>query len=110
MHYLYWRDTAVLAVTEFGRTARENGLRGTDHGTAGAMVTAGGALRGGRVLADCPGLGEGDLYDGRDLMPTRDVRALTGWVMHSLFGIEKTVIEQAIFPGVDLGPDPRFTA
>ena len=57
---------------KFGRTARENGSGGTDHGTGGAMLYAGGALRGGRVLGDWPGLDA--LYDDRDLMPTRDVR------------------------------------
>lgn len=56
-----WGRTAVLCMTEFGRTARENGTGGTDHGTGGAMLFAGGALRGGRVVADWPGFGEGDL-------------------------------------------------
>lgn len=97
-----WSKTAVLCVTEFGRTARENGTTGTDHGTGGAMLYAGGALRGGQVLGDWPGLV--DLYAGRDLMPTRDVRAHIGWTMRGLFGLDASVIEQAVFPGLDLDP------
>ena len=97
-----WRDTAVLAVTEFGRTARINGSGGTDHGTAGAMLTAGGALRGGEVLADWPGLA--DLYAGRDLMPTRDVRAHLAWALHALFGTPRAALEGTVFPGLDMGP------
>ncbi len=101
-----WSKTAVLCMTEFGRTARENGTGGTDHGTGGAMIMAGGAVRGGRVVADWPGLGESDLYAGRDLLPTRDVRAHAGWVMRGLFGLDAGLIEGAVFPGLDLGPDP----
>ncbi len=103
-----WDKTAVLCLTEFGRTARENGSQGTDHGTGGAMLFAGGALRGGHVLGDWPGLGEGDLYAGRDLMPTRDVRTYAAWVMRDLMGIERDTLEQAIFPGLELGSNPRL--
>lgn len=101
-----WGQTAVLCLTEFGRTARENGTGGTDHGTGGAMIFAGGALRGGRVLGEWPGLGEGDLYAGRDLAPTRDVRAHAAWAMRGLFGLDRAVLEGAVFPGLDLGSDP----
>lgn len=101
-----WDRTAVMAMTEFGRTARANGTGGTDHGTAGAMLLFGGALRGGRVVADWPGLAEADLYAGRDLMPTRDLRALAGWVMRPLFGLDRGLVERTVFPGVELGPDP----
>ncbi|MBY5990188.1 DUF1501 domain-containing protein [Roseovarius atlanticus] len=104
-----WDKTAVLAMTEFGRTARWNGSGGTDHGTAGAMLLAGGAVRGGRVLADWPGLSEPDLYQRRDLMPTRDVRAFAGWAMRDLFGMDRGVIERTIFPGLELGSDPKLT-
>jgi uncharacterized protein (DUF1501 family) len=97
-----WSRTAVLCVTEFGRTVRENGTSGTDHGTGGAMLYAGGALQGGQVIGDWPGLS--DLYAGRDLMPTRDVRAHIGWVMRGLFGLERGVIERAVFPGLTLDP------
>lgn len=101
-----WDKTAVLCLTEFGRTARENGSGGTDHGTGGAMLYAGGALRGGQVLGQWPGLAEADLYDGRDLLPTRDVRAYAAWVMRDLMGLDQATLEQAIFPGLDLGPNP----
>lgn len=105
-----WGQTLVLAMTEFGRTARENGSRGTDHGTGGAMLMAGGALRGGRVYGRWPGLGESDLYAGRDLMPTQDVRAVAGWALRGMFGIEAGLIERSIFPGLDLGSNPGFLA
>ncbi|MGK7754076.1 MULTISPECIES: DUF1501 domain-containing protein [unclassified Roseovarius] len=103
-----WGKTAVLAMTEFGRTARLNGSGGTDHGTAGAMLLAGGAIRGGRVLGDWPGLAEADLYQRRDLMPTRDVRAIAGWAMRDLFGVDRALVEGTIFPGLELGPDPKL--
>ncbi|OZB14472.1 MAG: hypothetical protein B7X55_11220 [Rhodobacterales bacterium 34-62-10] len=103
-----WGQTAVLALTEFGRTARENGTKGTDHGTAGAMLMAGGAVRGGQVLGDWPGLASDALYQGRDLMPTRDVRAHAAWAMRGLFGLDAAALEQAVFPGLDMGPDPRL--
>jgi len=99
-----WDRTAVLALTEFGRTAAENGSAGTDHGTGGVMLYAGGALRGGQVLGRWPGLGR--LLDGRDLEPTADVRASAGWVLRDLFGLEAGLIERVVFPGVDLGDDP----
>ncbi len=101
-----WDKTSIVAMTEFGRTARINGTGGTDHGTAGAMVLAGGAIRGGRVVSDWPGLDEASLYNRRDLLPTRDVRAHAGWIMRHLFGVDTRVLENAVFPGVDLGPDP----
>ena len=105
-----WGRTAVLCMTEFGRTARENGARGTDHGTGGLAVYAGGALRGGQVLFDWPGLGEGQLYQGRDLRPVADVRALAGWTLAALFGIGRDAVEKTIFPGLDLGRDPGLVA
>lgn len=105
-----WDKTAVLCLTEFGRTAHENGTKGTDHGTGGAMVYAGGALNGGRILGDWPGLREADLYNRRDLMPTRDVRAYPAWVMHDLMGINRTTIETAIFPGLQMGVNPGIVA
>lgn len=103
-----WGRTAILALTEFGRTVRENGTRGTDHGTAGALIAAGGAIRGGRVLGRWPGLGESDLYAGRDLMPTADVRAQAAWALRGLFGTSRAMLEEAVFPGLDMGPDPRL--
>ena len=105
-----WGKTTVLTMTEFGRTARINGTGGTDHGTGGAMIVAGGALGGARVLADWPGLSEAQLYDRRDLLPTRDIRAHAAWVMRGLFGLDRRALEQAVFPGLELGDDPRHLA
>ncbi len=103
-----WGRTAVVAITEFGRTARLNGSGGTDHGTAGAMLFAGGALRGGRVVADWPGLAEADLYQRRDLRPTRDLRAHLAWMIRGLYGTDIVALEQDVFPGLDMGSDPRL--
>ncbi len=102
-----WGQTAVLAMTEFGRTVRLNGTGGTDHGTGGAMLLAGGAVRGGTVHARWPGLGEGALYEGRDLMPTADVRAYAAASLAALFGISRSALETDVFPGLDL--DERLT-
>ena len=105
-----WEKTAVLCMTEFGRTARENGTQGTDHGTGGAMFYAGGALRGGRVLGRWPGLSEADLLERRDLMPTTDVRAAAGAVMQGLFGLSRAQIEETVFPGLDLSDAPSLVS
>jgi len=105
-----WQKTAVLAMTEFGRTARENGTGGTDHGTGGMMVMAGGAIRGGQVYGNWPGLRERDLYQGRDLMPTGDVRAYGAWAMRGMFGLALNELETHVFPGLDMGNDPRILA
>ena len=101
-----WDKTTVVAMTEFGRTVRVNGTGGTDHGTGGLMIMAGGALKGGRVVADWPGISDTALYQGRDLMPTHDLRAHTGWIMRGLFGLDRSLIENTVFPGLDLGDDP----
>ncbi len=101
-----WQKTAIIAMTEFGRTVRVNGTGGTDHGTGGAMVLAGGAIRGGRVYGDWPGLAEADLYDRRDLMPTGDVRAPAAWIMRALTGLDRTALDGTVFPGLDMGRDP----
>lgn len=101
-----WQKTAIVAMTEFGRTVRENGTGGTDHGTGGAMVLAGGAIRGGKVYGDWPGLSEDALFDRRDLMPTGDVRAAAAWVMQGVTGLDSTVLENVIFPGAEMGTNP----
>lgn len=103
-----WEKTTILAMTEFGRTVRENGSSGTDHGTGGAMLMAGGAIRGKRVLGAWPGLSEAALYERRDLMPTRDVRAYAAWAMRQLYGITTSRLTADIFPGLELGDDPRL--
>ena len=104
-----WGKTVMLAMTEFGRTVAENGSKGTDHGTGGVMLMAGGALKGGRVMGRWPGLAEADLYDRRDLMPTSDVRAWAAWTMRALYGFDRGVLERAVFPGLDMGEDPGIT-
>ena len=101
-----WGKTTVLAMTEFGRTARENGTGGTDHGTGGMMFLAGGAVRGGRVYGQWPGLTETDLFDRRDLMPTGDVRNYVAWALKSALGLDRATLETRVFPGLDMGQDP----
>ncbi|MBE1284240.1 MAG: DUF1501 domain-containing protein [Rhodobacteraceae bacterium] len=103
-----WSKTAIVAMTEFGRTVRENGTAGTDHGTGGAMVLAGGAVRGGRVHGRWPGLSEADLYARRDLMPTADLRAQTAWILAGLTGLDRHVLETVVFPGMQMESDPAL--
>jgi uncharacterized protein (DUF1501 family) len=103
-----WQDTAVLCMTEFGRTVRENGSEGTDHGTGGAMVLAGGAIRGGKVYGDWPGIAGPDLFAGRDLLPTNDVRRYAAWIVRGFFGLEVSSLEKTVFPGLDMKADPRL--
>jgi uncharacterized protein (DUF1501 family) len=93
-----WRSTSVLIVTEFGRTAAVNGTRGTDHGTAGCALLAGGAVAGGRVIADWPGLRPHDLHEGRDLRPTLDLRAVVKGLLTEQFGLPEPVLASAVFP------------
>ena len=93
-----WENSVVAVVTEFGRTVRVNGTRGTDHGTATAAVLAGGAVRGGRVLADWPGLAGGVLFEGRDLRPTTDIRSLFKRVLLEHLGLAPEFIENTVFP------------
>jgi uncharacterized protein (DUF1501 family) len=93
-----WRDTVVLCVSEFGRTVAPNGTGGTDHGTGGLALLLGGAVKGGRVLADWPGLGRGALFEGRDLKPTLDTRALYKAVLRDHLGLDLQAIERKVFP------------
>jgi uncharacterized protein (DUF1501 family) len=93
-----WQHTAVLIVTEFGRTVAINGSRGTDHGTAGAAFVAGGAVRGGRVIADWPGLSDRALHEGRDLRPTLDLRALLKAALVAQLGLTEAPLETKVFP------------
>lgn len=93
-----WRDTAIVVVTEFGRTARVNGTTGTDHGTATVALLAGGAVHGGQVVADWPGLQAGQLFAGRDLRPTLDVRAVFKGVLADLLGLSPAVLAHSVFP------------
>jgi uncharacterized protein (DUF1501 family) len=93
-----WRDTAVLLATEFGRTVAENGTRGTDHGTATAAYLLGGAVSGGRVVADWPGLSPRALYQDRDLKPTLDLRAVMKGVLMEHLGVPRRALESQVFP------------
>jgi uncharacterized protein (DUF1501 family) len=93
-----WHETVVALVTEFGRTARLNGNDGTDHGTATVALLAGGALKGGRVIADWPGLKEADLYEKRDLKPTADLRAVLKGVLRDHLRADERRLDAAVFP------------
>ncbi len=93
-----WLHTVTVIVTEFGRTVAVNGTRGTDHGTAGCGFLAGGAVRGGRVITDWPGLAERDLHKGRDLRPTLDVRSVFKGLLVQHLGIDAARVEADIFP------------
>jgi uncharacterized protein (DUF1501 family) len=93
-----WRDTVIVVATELGRTARINGTAGTDHGTGTVALLAGGAVKGGRVISDWPGLKTPNLYQGRDLAPTTDLRAVFKGVLHDHLGVSERVLADAVFP------------
>jgi uncharacterized protein (DUF1501 family) len=92
-----WRQTVVLVMTEFGRTVRINGTNGTDHGTATVAFVVGGAVKGGRVRADWPGLREAALFENRDLAPTADLRGLVKGVLADHFGLDTAALGR-VFP------------
>ena len=94
----HWKDTVVVAVTEFGRTVHINGTTGTDHGTGTVAFLAGGALKGGRILADWPGLRAPDLYENRDLRPTTDIRAVLKGLLAEQFGLSAQTLATTVFP------------
>jgi uncharacterized protein (DUF1501 family) len=96
-----WRETVVALVTEFGRTAHINGTEGTDHGTATVALLVGGALKGGCVIADWPGLKTADLYENRDLKPTIDLRAVLKGVLKDHLRADERTLAQNVFPGSD---------
>jgi uncharacterized protein (DUF1501 family) len=93
-----WRDTVVVAASEFGRTVAMNGTNGSDHGTATAVLIAGGAVSGGRVIARWPGLGRDHLYQARDLMPTADLRAVLKGLLRDHLRVPETALAQSVFP------------
>jgi uncharacterized protein (DUF1501 family) len=93
-----WRDTVVVVATEFGRTARINGTDGTDHGTGTIALLAGGAVKGGRVISDWPSLRPASLYEGRDLKPTTDLRAVIKGVLQDQLGLSDRVLAEMVFP------------
>lgn len=94
-----WRETLVLVATEFGRTAKLNGTGGTDHGTASAALIMGGSVRGGRVEADWPGLGAGQLYEGRDLAPTTALEGVMAGAVAEHFRLDPAQTLARLFPG-----------
>jgi uncharacterized protein (DUF1501 family) len=94
-----WRDAVVAIVTEFGRTARINGTEGTDHGTGTVALLLGGALKGGRVIADWPGVTDRDLHQGRDLKATTDLRAVLKGLLRDHLRVDDKALAETIFPG-----------
>jgi uncharacterized protein (DUF1501 family) len=96
-----WKETVVVFVTEFGRTARINGTDGTDHGTGTVAWMVGGALKGGRVIADWPGLKEADLYEERDLKATVDLRAVLKGLLQDHLRVDQRALAASVFPGSD---------
>lgn len=93
-----WKDTAVVVVTEFGRTARINGTAGTDHGTASTALLLGGALKRGGIVGDWPTLAQGKLFEDRDTAPTLDMRGLFKGLLAGQFGVDRRALDTAIFP------------
>ena len=94
-----WNETVVALITEFGRTARVNGNAGTDHGTATVALLAGGALKGGRVIADWPGVKDDDLYERRDLKATTDLRAVLKGLLKDHLRVDDRALATDVFPG-----------
>ena len=94
-----WKRTVVVVATEFGREVAVNGTLGTDHGTGGAAFVLGGAVKGGRVIADWPGLAKADRFEGRDLRTTTDLRALLKGVLADHLEIARTRLDGEVFPG-----------
>ena len=94
-----WNRTVVVVATEFGREVAVNGTLGTDHGTGGAAFVLGGAVQGGRVIADWPGLAKRDRYEGRDLKITTDLRAVLKGVLADHLKMPASHLNSAVFPG-----------
>ena len=93
-----WDKTVILVATEFGRTVAANGTGGTDHGTGAVAMMAGGAVQGGRVVADWPGLASANLLDGRDLKPTLALDALVTSACAESFALEPERLARVLFP------------
>lgn len=93
-----WKNTVVIAVTEFGRTARVNGTGGTDHGTASTALILGGALKPGGIVGDWPGLAQNALFENRDTAPTLDMRSLFKGVLADHLGVDRAMLETKVFP------------
>jgi uncharacterized protein (DUF1501 family) len=100
-----WRETVVAVITEFGRTAQINGTNGTDHGTGTVAILTGGALRGGRVVSDWPGLKSAQLYEARDLKPTIDLRAVLKGLLRDHLRVDERALASTVFPdSTDVAP------
>jgi uncharacterized protein (DUF1501 family) len=99
-----WSDTVVAVVTEFGRTVKVNGTRGTDHGTATAALLLGGAIDGGRIVTDWPGLASNNLYQGRDLYPTTDIRSIFKGILAEHLIVEPAYLDRIVFPDSAVAP------
>jgi uncharacterized protein (DUF1501 family) len=93
-----WKDTVVLAVTEFGRTARANGTGGTDHGTASTALLLGGALKPGGIVGDWPTLKRQALFEDRDVYPALDLRALEKGLLAEHLGVDRRTLDTLVFP------------
>jgi len=93
-----WKDTAVVVVTEFGRTAHVNGTAGTDHGTASTALLLGGALKPGGIVGDWPTLAQGRLFEDRDTAPTIDMLGLFKGLLVAQFGVDRRALDTVVFP------------
>lgn len=102
-----WSQTVILVATEFGRTVAANGTGGTDHGTGAAALLLGGAVQGGRIVADWPGLAPSNLHEGRDLRPTLALDGLVAAVCAETFDLDPERTGRVLFPDAALGkPQP----
>jgi uncharacterized protein (DUF1501 family) len=102
-----WKETAVAVVTEFGRTVAVNGTNGTDHGTGGVAFLLGGAIAGGRVITKWPGLTQTQLFEGRDLAPTTDLRSVMKALLIDHLGLPANGVERVVFPNSGVAPALR---
>ena len=93
-----WKKSCVVVCSEFGRTAAANGTKGTDHGTGGLTMLLGGAVKGGKLYGDWPGVKKSALYEDRDLYPANDIAAILKGVMRDHLGISRTTLDTNIFP------------
>jgi uncharacterized protein (DUF1501 family) len=103
-----WAHTVALVATEFGRTVAANGTGGTDHGTGCAAMVVGGAVQGGRIVSDWPGLGPADLHEGRDLKPTLALDTLIASLCADAFKLDAERTARVLFPGSAKGEAPRL--
>jgi uncharacterized protein (DUF1501 family) len=93
-----WAKTAVICASEFGRTVRVNGTGGSDHGTGGLAMILGGAVRGGRLVGEWPGLGAGGLYEDRDLQPANDLRSVFKSALIDHLHLSSSYVNRVVFP------------